>query len=127
MAKDAKAQTQERLPRGSEPVGHQRDVPAILAHLKVVTWPNGHPRVAQPAIQQGRHLAHNFRRFVQGDAFEFFAYVNKGDLAVTGRSRAVADLPGGLQLSGFIAWMTRLFVHIFFLIGFRNKLVVLLN
>ena len=96
MAKDAKAQTQARLPRGSEPVGHQRDVPAVLAQLKVVTWPNGHPRVAQPTIQQGRQQAHNFRRFVQGDAFEFFAYVSKGDLAVTGRSRAVADLPGGL-------------------------------
>lgn len=127
MAKDAKAQTQKRLPRGSEPVGHQQQVPAVLTRLKVVTWPNGHPWVAQPAIQQGRQQAHNFRRFVQGDALEPFAYVNKGDLAVTGRSRAVADLPGGLQLSGFIACMTRLFVHLFFLIGFRNKLVVLLK
>jgi hypothetical protein len=95
MAKDAKAQTHKRLPRGSEPVGHQQQVPAVLTRLKVVTWPNGHPRVAQPAIQQGRHQAHNFRRFVQGDAFEFFAYF-KGDLAVMGRSRVVADLPGGL-------------------------------
>ena len=86
MAKDAKAQTHKRLPRGSEPVGHQQQVPAALTRLKVVTWPNGHPRVAQPAIQQGRHLAHNFRRFVQGDAFEFFAYFNKGDFAVMGRS-----------------------------------------
>jgi NADH dehydrogenase len=108
--------------------GHE-DVFAIgdIALMKGAAWPNGHPQVAQPAMQQGRHLARNFRRLVRGDAFEPFAYFNKGNLAVIGRSRAVADLPGGLHLSGFIAWMTWLFVHIFFLIGFRNKLVVLIN
>jgi NADH dehydrogenase len=105
------------------------DVFAIgdIALMKVDKWPGGHPQVAQPAMQQGRHLASNFQRFLQGDAFEPFEYFNKGDLAVIGRSRAVADLPGGLHLSGFVAWMTWLFVHIFFLIGFRNKLVVLVD
>jgi NADH dehydrogenase len=97
---------------------------------RICNWryrPNERGSLAQPAIQQGHHLARNFRRLVQGNAFEPFAYFNKGDLAVIGRSRAVADLPGSLHLSGFIAWMTWLFVHIFFPIGFRNKLVVLID
>lgn len=124
--------TQERgryLVNSFSQVQGYEDVFAIgdIALMKGVAWPNGHPQVAQPAMQQGHHLARNFRRLVRGDAFEPFVYFNKGDLAVIGRSRAVADLPGGLHLSGFIAWMTWLFVHIFFLIGFRNKLVVLIN
>ncbi|WP_310391334.1 NAD(P)/FAD-dependent oxidoreductase [Hymenobacter sp.] len=98
-----------------------------VALMKVDKWPGGHPQVAQPAMQQGRHLASNFRRLLQGDAFEPFEYFNKGDLAVIGRSRAVGDLPGGYHLSGFVAWMSWLFVHIFFLIGFRNKVVVLID
>ncbi len=108
--------------------GHE-DIFAIgdIALMKETHWANGHPQLAQPAIQQGRHLAKNFRRLLRGDAFVPFVYFNKGDLAVIGRSRAVADLPGGVHLSGFIAWMTWLFVHLFFLIGFRNKMVVLVN
>ena len=98
-----------------------------IALMKEAGWPGGHPQVAQPAIQQGRHLAKNLRRLLHGEPFKPFKYFNKGDLAVIGRSRAVADLPGGFHLSGFIAWMAWLFVHIFNLIGFRNKLVVLVN
>ncbi len=56
-----------------------------------------------------------------------FQYFNKGTLAVIGRNGAVGDLPGNTHLTGFVAWFTYLFVHIFYLIGFRNKLVVLSN
>jgi NADH:ubiquinone reductase (H+-translocating) len=56
-----------------------------------------------------------------------FEYFDKGSLAIIGRNRAVADLPGNIHLGGFLAWMAWLFVHIYYLIGFRNKLVVLSN
>lgn len=90
-------------------------------------FPNGHPGVAQPAIQQGERLAKNLGQLVRNREMEPFRYFNKGNLAIVGRNRAVADLPRNLHLRGFLAWATWLFVHIFYLIGFRNKLVVLSN
>ena len=90
-------------------------------------FPNGHPGVAQPAIQQGERLAKNLGQLVLEREMKPFRYFNKGNLAIVGRNRAVADLPGGVHLSGFLAWATWLFVHIFYLIGFRSKLVVLSN
>lgn len=90
-------------------------------------FPNGHPGVAQPAIQQGERLAKNLGQLVRNREMEPFRYFNKGNLAIVGRNRAVADLPRNLHLKGFLAWATWLFVHIFYLIGFRNKLVVLSN
>jgi NADH dehydrogenase len=98
-----------------------------LAMMKSEKWPNGHPGVAQPAIQQGKHLAKNLKRKLRGEALKPFAYFDKGSLAIVGRSRAVADLPKNLHLGGLLAWLAWLFVHIFYLIGFRSKLVVLSN
>lgn len=98
-----------------------------VAMMKGDKFPNGHPGVAQPAIQQGKHLAKNIRRMRRNEALEPFDYFDKGSLAIIGRNRAVADLPKNLHLSGWIAWMAWLFVHIYYLIGFRNKLVVLSN
>ncbi|KAB7729026.1 NAD(P)/FAD-dependent oxidoreductase [Rudanella paleaurantiibacter] len=107
------------------------DVFAIgdLAYMKGgdPDFPNGHPGVAQPAIQQGERLAKNLGQLVRNREMEPFRYFNKGNLAIVGRNRAVADLPRNLHLKGFLAWATWLFVHIFYLIGFRNKLVVLSN
>ena len=56
-----------------------------------------------------------------------FNYFDKGTLAIIGRSRAVADLPGNLHLNGFMAWIIWLLVHLYYSIGFRNKLVVMSN
>lgn len=98
-----------------------------LATMKSEKWPNGHPGVAQPAIQQGRHLAKNLKRKLRGEAWKPFNYFDKGSLAIVGRSRAVADLPRNLHLGGLLAWLAWLFVHIFYLIGFRSKLIVLSN
>ncbi|MBA9079703.1 NAD(P)/FAD-dependent oxidoreductase [Rufibacter quisquiliarum] len=105
------------------------DVFAIgdIAAMKTEKWPKGHPGVAQPAIQQGKHLAKNLKRLVRREPLEPFEYYDKGSLAIIGRNRAVADLPKNMHLSGFIAWMAWLFVHIYYLIGFRNKVVVLAN
>ena len=98
-----------------------------IAAMKSEKFPNGHPGVAQPAIQQGLHLAKNLKRLLRGETYEPFEYFDKGSLAIIGRNRAVADLPGNIKLGGFLAWMAWLFVHIYYLIGFRNKLVVISN
>ena len=98
-----------------------------VAMMKSEKFPNGHPGVAQPAIQQGKHLAKNLRRLVRNETPEPFEYFDKGSLAIIGRNRAVADLPGKMHLGGFLAWVIWLFVHIYYLIGFRSKLIVLSN
>ncbi|GAB3041290.1 NAD(P)/FAD-dependent oxidoreductase [Spirosoma pulveris] len=98
-----------------------------IALMKLEDYPKGHPGVAQPAIQQGEHLAKNIRRLLKNEPTEPFKYFDKGSLAIVGRSRAVADLPGNIHLGGFVAWMAWLFVHIWYLVGFRSKLVVFSN
>ncbi len=82
------------------------------------------PGLAPVAIQEGRHAAKNIVRACEGLPPLAFHYVDKGRLATIGRSAAVADF-GTVRLSGFWAWLSWLFVHIFFLIGFRNRLIVL--
>jgi NADH dehydrogenase len=87
---------------------------------------DGHavPGVAPAAIQMGRHASANVLRRLRGEPTAAFRYRDKGLLATVGRSRAVAVI-GRLKLSGFFAWAAWLFVHIVFLIGFRNRFVVL--
>jgi NADH:ubiquinone reductase (H+-translocating) len=84
------------------------------------------PGVAPAAMQMGRHAARNIRRRLRGEPLEAFRYVDKGSLATIGRRAGVAHF-GRLHLSGFVAWLAWLAVHIFFLIGFRNRFVVLLD
>jgi len=84
------------------------------------------PGVAQVAIQQGRHAAKNILRAVKGEPTQPFHYFDKGSLATIGRAAAIADF-GRIKLSGFFAWITWLFVHILFLIGFRNRFVVMID
>jgi len=89
---------------------------------------NGHavPAICPAAIQMGQYAARTIQRDLAGKPREPFAYWDKGQLAVIGRGQAVADL-GRLHFSGFIAWLLWIFVHIFFLIGFRNRLLVLIE
>ena len=82
------------------------------------------PGVAPAAMQMGRHAGANIARMLRGEARRAFRYRDKGSLATIGRSRAVAVI-GALKLWGFVAWLAWLLVHIFFLIGFRNRFVVL--
>lgn len=84
------------------------------------------PGVAQVAIQQGRHVARMIANDLRSQPREPFRYRDKGTMATVGRSRAVAQI-GKLKISGWIAWMAWLFVHIWFLIGVRNRISVLLN
>ena len=82
------------------------------------------PGVAPAAIQAGRHAARNIVHALRGEPYEVFRYLDRGSLATIGRRAAVADF-GRLHLSGFPAWLAWLGVHIFNLIGFRNRFVVL--
>jgi NADH:ubiquinone reductase (H+-translocating) len=85
------------------------------------------PGVAQVAMQSGRHVAGEIRRALAGKAPKPFVYVNKGTMATIGRRCAVADLPLGVRLSGTVGWIAWLGLHLLLLIGFRNRLSVLLN
>jgi NADH dehydrogenase len=89
---------------------------------------NGKPvfGVAPAAMQGGQYAADRIRRLVAGQPVKPFVYTDKGSLATLGRSAAIADLKG-LRLSGFIAWMAWLLIHVFFLIGFRNRVLVILE
>ncbi|WP_116105981.1 NAD(P)/FAD-dependent oxidoreductase [Lewinella sp. IMCC34191] len=109
--------------RGYENVHALGDV-ALLTNAQ---WPKGHPGVAQVAIQMGRRLAKNFNALAQGHAVKPFSYLDKGSLAIIGRNRAVADLPKNLHLNGFPAWFIWAFVHIFYLIGWRNRAFTFLS
>ncbi|MGA8806809.1 MAG: NAD(P)/FAD-dependent oxidoreductase [Thermoanaerobaculia bacterium] len=84
------------------------------------------PGVAPAAIQEGTHTAKNIARILSGQPTLPFRYWDKGSLATIGRAAGVADF-GRLRLSGFIAWGAWLAVHIFFLIGFRNRVLVILQ
>lgn len=84
------------------------------------------PGVAPAAMQMGRHVARTIRRDLEGRAREPFRYFDKGNLATIGRAAAVAEI-AGLRLSGLVAWLVWVFVHILYLIGFRNRLLVLIQ
>jgi NADH dehydrogenase len=84
------------------------------------------PGVAPVAMQQGRHAARVVRDRLRGGTARPFHYRDKGNLATIGRAAAVADIKG-LKLSGFLAWVTWLMVHLWYLIGFQNRLLVLIR
>lgn len=84
------------------------------------------PGVGPAAIQEGKAAAKNILRDLHGKPRKNFRYFNKGDLAVIGRSRAIADL-GWIKFSGRFAWFFWLFVHIMYLVGFRNRIVVFIE
>jgi len=84
------------------------------------------PGLSPVAMQQGRHAARNIRALLVGGWADKFEYFDKGTMATIGRNRAVADA-GFMRFSGLPAWLAWLFVHIIFLVGFRNKLLVLIN
>jgi NADH dehydrogenase len=98
-----------------------------IALMKTAAYPKGHPGVAQPAIQMGNYIGKYLSDFHKRAPLSPFKYFDKGSLATIGRGKAVADLPGKLHLGGRPAWWIWLFVHINYLISFRNKLLVMAN
>lgn len=88
--------------------------------------PNGHPGVAPAAIQQGKLLAENLIKIIDGKPTTNFKYFDKGSMATVGRNKAVVDV-GKIRFQGVFAWFTWMFVHLMTLVGFRNKLIVFVN
>jgi len=97
----------------------------VIGDLASLDGPHGkpYPGVAQVAIQMGRHAAANVTRAIEHQPLAAFEYRDLGNMATIGRASAVADF-GWLQLKGYLGWLFWAFVHIFNLIGFRNRLVV---
>jgi NADH dehydrogenase len=85
------------------------------------------PGVSPAAMQEGRHVAATIRRRLKGQPPQPFHYLDKGNFAVIGRGAAVGHFRDKLNLTGFLAWLAWLFIHLFFLIGFRNRLLVLVD
>jgi NADH:ubiquinone reductase (H+-translocating) len=106
--------------------------PEVLALGDMVQVRDAHgeplplPGLAPVAMQQGRHAARVIRDRLRGQEPPAFRYLDKGQLATIGRAKAVADLKG-LQLSGLLAWLTWLLVHLFYLIGLQNRLLVFIR
>jgi NADH dehydrogenase len=99
---------------------------AVIGDLASFLHQGGQPLsgVAQVAIQQGRHAAHNILRKLAGEDDQPFRYRDLGNLAVLGRAAAIAELPR-VRLRGFPAWVFWCFIHIFKLIGFQNRVLVM--
>jgi len=101
-----------------------------IAAMRSPAYPEGHPMVAQPALQQGRLLGENLVRLLGHQPLRPFRYRDKGAMATIGRNRAVADLKlfgQEYHLQGFLAWLAWSVVHVVSLVGFRNRLAVLFN
>ncbi|RZL31266.1 MAG: NAD(P)/FAD-dependent oxidoreductase, partial [Rubrivivax sp.] len=112
--------------RGIQVIG---DLAAAQSHVPGEP-PRPVPGVSPAAKQMGRCAAANIRRRLRGEATQAFRYSDYGNLATIGRNSAVVDLDtpaGPLRFSGYFAWLFWLFAHVYFLIGFRNRFVVLLD
>ena len=98
----------------------------VIGDMASIVQENGEPvpGVSPAAMQMGEATAANILRDLKSEPRKKFSYVNKGTMATIGRSKAIADL-GGYQFKGFIAWLMWLFLHVMFLIGFRNRFAVM--
>ncbi len=97
-----------------------------ICSMETEKYPQGHPMMAQTAMQQGKLLGENLIKLIQKKTMTPFEYKDKGSMATIGRNLAVVDLPH-YHFSGIFAWFVWMFVHLFSLIGFKNKAVVFLN
>ena len=94
-----------------------------IAMMQLEDYPNGHPQLAQPAIQQARNLAKNLNL---GEMKRPFVYNDKGTMATVGRNKAIAQV-GKMTFTGWFAWLMWMFIHLISILGTRTKITVLLN
>jgi len=97
-----------------------------IALMVTEKYPNGHPQVAQVAIQQATNLAKNFERLSKGEPLKPFSYHDLGSMATIGRNLAVVDLPY-IKFQGFFAWLVWMFIHLKSILGVKNKLLTFIN
>lgn len=97
-----------------------------IAYMETPQYPQGHPQLANVAINQGKNLARNFRALLRGKALEAYEYKDLGSMATVGKFRAVVDLPR-FSFHGVLAWFTWMFLHLMLILGARNKIVIFIN
>ena len=97
-----------------------------VALMKTTKYPNGHPQLAQVAIQQGKRLAKNFKRGQNGKLQEEFLYKDLGSMATIGRNKAVVELPR-FKFYGFFAWVVWMTIHLRSILGIKNKFLIFMN
>ncbi|MDJ0367638.1 NAD(P)/FAD-dependent oxidoreductase [Hymenobacter sp. H14-R3] len=98
-----------------------------IAQMATAAYPEGHPQVAQPALQQGRLLGENIKRLLNKQPMHPFVYADKGTMATIGRHRAVGDIilfGKQYHITGWLGWLGWSFVHIMALVSFRNRIAV---
>jgi NADH dehydrogenase len=99
-----------------------------IAYMEEPDYPKGHPQVANVAINQGKNLAHNLLHAQKGKALTEFHYKDKGSMATVGRNLAVVDMSKPkLHFGGWFAWVTWMVLHLFLLLGVKNKIQVFVN
>lgn len=97
-----------------------------IALMMSDAYPNGHPQVAQVAIQQAAALARNLTSRQKNNNWKAFHYLDKGAMATIGRNKAVVDLPA-IRFKGFFAWIIWMFVHLMSIVGTKNRLLIFIN
>ncbi len=97
-----------------------------IACLMEEKYQNGHPQMAQPAMQQGKNLAYNFIQKLKNQPLKPFKYKDLGSMATIGRNLAVVELPF-IKFQGFFAWLTWMFVHLISIIGVKNRVLIFIN
>jgi NADH:ubiquinone reductase (H+-translocating) len=100
----------------------------VIGDLALFTHQTGKPLpgVAQPAIQEGQYVARAIERRLRGEKPKPFHYFDKGNLAVIGRGKAIADL-NWLRISGVPAWLIWIFIHLLYIVEFQNRLLIFLQ
>ncbi len=97
-----------------------------MAYMETPKYLNGHPQLANVAINQGKTLAKNLKRLSKGKPLKEYEYNDLGSMATIGRNKAVVDLPH-LKFKGFSAWVVWMFLHLMLILSVRNKLIIFIN
>jgi NADH dehydrogenase len=97
-----------------------------IAYMETPLYPNGHPQLANVAINQGKNLAANFLNLMKNKTQKEYEYKDLGSMATIGKYRAVVDLPF-IKFQGFFAWYIWMFLHLMLILSVRNKLSIFFN
>ncbi len=97
-----------------------------IAYMETPKYPKGHPQLANVAVNQGRNLAKNYKRMLQGKAPIDYEYKDLGAMATVGKNKAVVDLPF-MTFKGYFAWLLWMFLHLMLILSTRNKLLIFIN
>ncbi len=97
-----------------------------IAWMQTPKYPNGHPQLANVAINQGKNLASNFKQALHNKALKEYEYTDLGSMATIGKYKAVVDLPF-VKFQGYLAWFVWMSLHLMLILSVRNKLIIFFN